>query len=953
MECEEVEAPVVRDDRQRFADAYTALQNNEIKKLEAEEEKRRLLFAQRQKELNDYFAEQKQYKEATDQKLAEQRAKDLKEQQEIKEKLAIAEREKQLAEAESIRANLTVLQTKHDGEQENREQLKKLVHNSFYQERNKFLEEMEKERNDFDQFRKGIQDQIHDIRIKSQAVVDDSYINLMKKTNRTPEEDQLLMDCPTLTRDLEENVMDCPTLTRDETAKVKTKRNRDIQHLVDHFERITQPTEFGHASGSSLTEAGSHDTQHTAAPVQTAPVQKPTQRRTVEKEKQKPPEQCQHSGEDFITPATKRQPQRTPAAKRKTASAARNKSDDDSEDISPDKKKAFKVFYDVLKKTKTTAKAFFNVKEVNTSNIADLVNAAQEKDQFTKLTSVIKPKDNDVYIVKAPEKDINKVRDMDKLKWKHNGRRMCGTVGPRIYYSNLDEEREINKAVRKTIVTLTGKNVHVVHYKIDEVDSEDEPREAAQKSVRHTDVNPPIDKQPEEPITGTLKRIITKTRKAAELVTKKKQVSVTKPVLQVADVDTTPQESTSSTNLSVQVPQVEALEQSVSNLPTQTAAMSESEIEETDVDQLYTDFDFGGTDTDGNVLQEPTKGVAQPKLPKPAADKEFPNVIKNAEPMEWSGRHFKLETAIDALNNATEDDVNIAKNTIIGNPKGGEVYVFDVKDFPLWKEHLQKDNYSWKSYSRADKADNTIKETYCYVKGEGKKQSARFTKRVIHFKEKDRVVIGYTGDHTAGVSQPHGNSKTNTRPHIPVSRVVIESKVKKMMGQKPQQIYNALTSETGDANVQSLTEPRSRDHVKAVRDKLMRPYSFLKDDLTACHRVGEVLPEYVILQNTAHDNACYVLCKKEILMEYRKLIECMPRDKPLIHHLDTTFEYNRKYLSVLSFRHEMLVDHATKTTEPTVPLFSYIHQRKSKFDHELAFFAARQAISKAVPRWAQ
>ena len=217
---------MVRDDRQRFADAYTALQNNEIKKLEAEEEKRRLLFAQRQKELNDYFAEQKQYKEATDQKLAEQRAKDLKEQQEIKEKLAIAEREKQLAEAESIRANLTVLQTKHDGEQENREQLKKLVDNSFYQERNKFLENMEKERNDFDQFRKGIQDQIHDIRIKSQAVVDDSYINLMKKTNRTPEEDQLLMDCPTLTRDLEENVMDCPTLTRDETAKVKTKRKR-------------------------------------------------------------------------------------------------------------------------------------------------------------------------------------------------------------------------------------------------------------------------------------------------------------------------------------------------------------------------------------------------------------------------------------------------------------------------------------------------------------------------------------------------------------------------------------------------------------------------------------------------------------------------------------------------------------------------------------------------------
>jgi hypothetical protein len=174
-----------------------------------------------------------------------------------------------------------------------------------------------------------------------------------------------------------------------------------------------------------------------------------------------------------------------------------------------------------LKKTKTTAKAFFNVNEVNSYNIADLVNQAQEKNQFTKLTTVIKPKDKDVYIIKAPEKDINKVRDMDKMKWKHNGRRMCGTIGPRIYYANLDEDREINKAIRKTIVTVTDKNVQVVHYRIDEVDSEDEPREAAQKSVKHTDVNPPIDKQQEEQNTGTLKRIITKTRKAAELVTKK------------------------------------------------------------------------------------------------------------------------------------------------------------------------------------------------------------------------------------------------------------------------------------------------------------------------------------------------------------------------------------------------------------------------------------------------
>ncbi len=103
---------------------------------------------------------------------------------------------------------------------------------------------------------------------------------------------------------------------------------------------------------------------------------------------------------------------------------------------------------------KTTAKAYFNVNEVTAYNVADLVNQAQEKNQFTKVTTVIKPKDKDVYIIKAPEKDINKVRDMDKMKWKHNGRRMCETIGPCIYYANLDDDRNINNAIRKTVIMV-------------------------------------------------------------------------------------------------------------------------------------------------------------------------------------------------------------------------------------------------------------------------------------------------------------------------------------------------------------------------------------------------------------------------------------------------------------------------------------------------------------------
>jgi hypothetical protein len=100
--------------------------------------------------------------------------------------------------------------------------------------------------------------------------------------------------------------------------------------------------------------------------------------------------------------------------------------------------------------------------------------------------------------------------------------------------------------------------------------------------------------------------------------------------------------------------------------------------------------------------------------------------------------------------------------------------------------------------------------------------------------------------------------------------VVLERKVAALAGKTPKDAYQELINEPVDPNVALVTQPRSREHVKAVQEKLRRPYNFLKDDLTACRLVGEMLPSFIWLESTKHDNANYVLCHTDTLVKYHK-----------------------------------------------------------------------------------
>jgi len=708
--------------------------------------------------------------------------------------------------------------------------------------------------------------------------------------------------------------------------------------VTEHILKESGGTPFlSKDSAPSATATSSQQHQVSSQPTHTPTGKKPTQAKAVEAEKQKHPQQQHQCTEGTVANKSTDDnlPDRLSVRKRKPA--ATQHIDSDNEEVSPQTLKFVKSMTKIFKKEKTATPSTI-LEDIQARAIGDLLLDAARNNKVAKPTEVIRPKDKEVYVVKGGTVDI--VRSMDKFFWRHNGKHQLPGIGTRLYYNGrLNVKSLVIDGFKKTIIHVEKQNTYVVHYKVPDTVDTNAPEASTSDKLPTQQTSTPLASQQHaipEPrarglsYSGTLRKLIPKSWADAA-------------VRSVRRASTASAEATQPTlagdNMSAPVT---ALPEAGDNLQPTAAIEQESEDGETDAENLQTDYEMPmTTDTEGNEEED--------------EDVQLPNVesMREAIKIPWDSKwkKFNKGEAKMVLAFVDEELINNPWETIISNPDNRELYIFDVSKMENWKEHLRKDTYRWKNFVRPSKVDPSISETYSYVKDRDGKYNSHFRKRILHFTNEKKVVIGYEGDKSIGTHLLHGNATKSTRPYIPVSNVILEKRVQALAGRKAKDVYEELINEPADPNVKLLTHPRSKEHVQAVQDRLQRPYNFLKDDLTACHRVGQIIPKYIRLESTLHDCFNYVLCHEEILEQYRKAIDIMPTDEPLVHHLDTTYEFNKKYLSVLSFRHPALADRRTKTTEPTIPLFSYIHQRKAKYDHDLAFWAARQAISDAVPRW--
>jgi hypothetical protein len=198
------------------------------------------------------------------------------------------------------------------------------------------------------------------------------------------------------------------------------------------------------------------------------------------------------------------------------------------------------------------------------------------------------------------------------------------------------------------------------------------------------------------------------------------------------------------------------------------AAASDIEVGETDTENLITDYEVAQTtDTEGDIEESTDAGCVMSK--KETGTLTNTEVLREAVTFPWNEewKKFTKKEARMILAAESIPNVNVTRDTVISNPQGKQLYIFDVSGMEAWKKHLNKDSYHWKHYSRADKSDPSMKESYFAIIGHDKKHTPGFTKRIIHFKDEDVVMIGYEGNNARGGRVPHGNSVIKKRRSFP------------------------------------------------------------------------------------------------------------------------------------------------------------------------------------------
>jgi hypothetical protein len=949
---EEEELAALREDRARLIDNLVQAKCRELQRIDDERERRTEEYIRNVQAIQEMFDRRKKEKEEEEKAMAAKKLEELRQQKEMADRLATLEMEKKLSEAAIARTDLEVAKTIHEENDYERQAQKQSIMEEYTEHRRKWQEDIAREKLQLEEFQQLNEQQKKEVaeRIShfiSQKVVD--AVSKLDKGEILNDEDRRIMATATKQyMEYEEELSQAPTLIDDEIMPTRVKKPKPKKAVgedpIDVL--IRNAVETGAGGGPikklSLTEQSQESTQQLPSgskPKHASAAQPKQAKKKKEQQKQVKFAEEPHQCDDVLVNSSRQEtPGRSSLIKRKPiASKAESASDsetDETDKVSPHTQKAIKMVTKFLKKERIAC-PISEEEDVQSRHIGKLLMEAHKSGKVAKPSDVIHPKNKELYIVKGGS--LNTVKTMDKYYWRNNGKSLIPGIGNRVYYNGrLDVKSPVIPGLKKTIVTVEDQNTFIVHYKMETTEEGENPEQGnsgiaeSQTTQQSVSGDEPTNQTAQEPPKSkrsdlrrqTLRKLLPKSWRSKKGTT---------------DHDTTAPDSV--------VPAAEDLQCSVA------AGENNTELGETDTENLITDYDVGQT-TDTEI-EDSTNDVRVASIREQSTLPTGDN-LHDAVQFPWDPRWTKFTKTEAAMIMAMPDihNINVARESVISNPQGEQLYLFNVSGFPQWKKHLNKDTYRWKVYGYNDKTAPTIKEFYGCVIDQNKKQSNAFTKRMVHFKQEDVVMIGYQGNVDRAGRFPHGNSVINKRPFIPVSNVLLENKVAALHGKTPKGAYQELLNEPVAPNVALLTQPRSREHVKAVQEKLMRPYNFLKDDLTSCHRVGEVLKSYVRLESTKHDNANYVLCHPEILKEYRKALELLPRDEALIHHLDTTFEFNKKYLSVLSFRHPLLVDRASQRREPTIPLVTYVHQRKAKFEHDLAFWTARQVISDSVPGWA-
>jgi hypothetical protein len=145
--------------------------------------------------------------------------------------------------------------------------------------------------------------------------------------------------------------------------------------------------------------------------------------------------------------------------------------------------------------------------------------------------------------------------------------------------------------------------------------------------------------------------------------------------------------------------------------------------------------------------------------------------------------------------------------------------------------------------------------------------------------------------------------------------------------------------------------PRSAAAVKYTQSKIRKELTLGNDEVVNTLRVTRYLGDYV---RTAiyGPHQTVTVANTETLQELDKMIKNMTPGEMIEMHFDTSYNFNNKYMSALSFRHNLLerIDSSEdfRNKSPIIPIVTCLHEKRSDHDIDSFFLTAKEVLKKNV-----
>ena len=171
-----------------------------------------------------------------------------------------------------------------------------------------------------------------------------------------------------------------------------------------------------------------------------------------------------------------------------------------------------------------------------------------------------------------------------------------------------------------------------------------------------------------------------------------------------------------------------------------------------------------------------------------------------ARPYMRSQEKLSRDDITDLFNKMQADpELPNSKTKFIENPRGGEVFLFDINGRTNWRKELHVDSHKWSQrggeFHPMDGYDGKLFISSSWNAAENKYEDhCQLQKNVLNNSKNHYAVIHYVGSSEKLIRGPHGNSKDKDRVFMTTNLVVVADINARGLAAKPSAIRDNLNS---------------------------------------------------------------------------------------------------------------------------------------------------------------